>query len=87
VASVDPTWNIQIGAFPKKEEARQKIMQVKTSGFHFLKDKPAVTVEVLKGEDTVYRARFSGFTQKSAKSACAQLSKKGMECMPIQPQS
>ena len=87
VASIDPTWNIQIGAFPKKEEARQKIMQIKTSGFHFLKDKPAVTVEVLKGVDTVYRARFSGFTQKSAKSACAQLSKKGMDCMPIQPQS
>ena len=62
-------------------------MQIKTSGFHFLKDKPALTVEVLKGADTVYRARFSGFTQKSAKSACAQLSKKGMECMPIQPQS
>jgi D-alanyl-D-alanine carboxypeptidase len=87
VAAIDPTWNIQIGAFPKKEEARQKIMQIKTSGFHFLKDKPALTVEVLKGADTVYRARFSGFTQKSAKSACAQLSKKGMECMPIQPQS
>jgi D-alanyl-D-alanine carboxypeptidase len=86
-ASIDPTWNIQIGAFPKKEEARQKIMQVKTSGFRFLKGKPAVTVEVLKGADTVYRARFSGFTQKSAKSACAQLSKKGMECMMIQPQS
>ena len=87
VAAVDPTWNIQIGAFPKKEEARQKILQIKTSGFHFLKDKPALTVEVLKGSDTVYRARFSGFTQKSAKSACAQLSKKGMECMTIQPQS
>jgi D-alanyl-D-alanine carboxypeptidase len=87
VASIDPTWNIQIGAFPKKEDARQKIMQIKTSGFHFLKDKPALTVEVLKGADTVYRARFSGFTQKSAKSACAQLSKKGMECMAIQPQS
>ena len=87
VATIDPTWNIQIGAFPKKEEARQKIMQIKTSGFHFLKGKPAVTLEVLKGEETVYRARFTGFTQKSAKSACAQLSKKGMECVTVQPQS
>ena len=87
LVSHDSTWNIQIGAFPKKEEARQKIMQVKTSGFNFLKGKPAVTVEVLKGSNTVYRARFSGFTQQSAKSACAQLFKNGMDCVPIEPQS
>jgi D-alanyl-D-alanine carboxypeptidase len=87
VASIDPTWNIQIGAFPKKEEARQKLMQIKTSGFHFLNGKPALTVEVLKGDETIYRARFSGFNQKTAKSACAQLSKKGMECTAISPQS
>ena len=36
---------------------------------------------------TVYRARFSGFTQKTAKAACAQLSKKGLTCMAFSPQS
>ena len=87
VASIDPTWNIQIGAFAKKEEARQKLMQMKTSGFHFLSGKPALTVEVQKGEETVYRARFSGFNQKTAKAACVQLSKKGMTCETVSPQS
>jgi D-alanyl-D-alanine carboxypeptidase len=87
VASIDPTWNIQIGAFSKKEEARQKLMQMKTSGFRFLNGKPALTVEVQKGEETVYRARFSGFNQKTAKAACVQLSKKGMTCETVSPQS
>ncbi len=87
VASIDPTWHIQIGAFPKKEEARQKLMQMKTSGFRFLNGRPALTVEVQKGAETVYRARFSGFNQKSAKAACVQLSKKGMECVTVSPQS
>jgi D-alanyl-D-alanine carboxypeptidase len=87
VASIDPTWNIQIGAFPKKEEARQKLMQIKTSGYRFLNGKPALTVEVQKGAETIYRAHFSGFNQKTAKAACAQLSKKGMSCIAVSPQS
>lgn len=87
VASVDPTWNIQIGAYPKKEEARLKLKEIRASGYKFLSGKQAFTVEVQKGAKTVYRARFSGFTQKTAKAACAQLSKKGLQCLTFSPQS
>ena len=87
VASVAPTWNIQIGAYPKKEEARLKLKQIRASGYKFLSGKQAFTVEVQKGAKTVYRARFSGFTQKTAKAACVQLSKKGLKCLAFSPQS
>ncbi len=87
VASVDPTWNIQIGAYPKKEEARLKLKEIRASGYKFLSGKQAFTVQVQKGAKTVYRARFSGFTQKTAKAACAQLSKKGLKCLAFSPQS
>jgi D-alanyl-D-alanine carboxypeptidase len=87
VASVDRTWNIQIGAYPKKEEARLKLKEIRSSGYKFLSGKQAFTVEVQKGAKTVYRARFSGFTQKTAKAACAQLSKKGLQCLTFSPQS
>ena len=87
VATLDPSWNIQIGAFPKKEDAKQKLKEIRASGFHFLKGKQAFTVEVQKGSETVYRARFSGFTQKTAKAACVQLSKKGLKCLTFSPQS
>ena len=87
VASVEPSWNIQIGAYPKKEEARLKLKEIRASGYKFLSGKQAITVEVQKGTKTVYRARFSGFTQKTAKAACAQLSKKGLTCMAFSPQS
>ena len=87
VAAVDPTWNIQIGAFPRKEEARLKLKEIRASGYKFLSGKQAITVEVQKGSKTVYRARFSGFTQKTAKAACAQLSKKGLQCLTFSPQS
>jgi D-alanyl-D-alanine carboxypeptidase len=87
VASVEPSWNIQIGAYPKKEEARLKLKEIRASGYKFLSGKQAITVEVQKGSETVYRARFSGFTQKTAKAACAQLSKKGLTCLAFSPQS
>jgi D-alanyl-D-alanine carboxypeptidase len=87
VASTAPTWNIQIGAYPKKEEARLKLKEIRASGFKFLSGKQAITVQVQKGSKTVYRARFSGFTQKTAKAACAQLSKKGLPCLAFSPQS
>lgn len=87
VASVDSSWNIQIGAYPKKEEARLKLKEIRASGYAFLSGKQAITVEVQKGAKTVYRARFSGFTQKTAKAACAQLSKKGLTCLAFSPQS
>ena len=87
VASVESSWNIQIGAYPKKEEARLKLKEIRASGYKFLSGKQAITVQVQKGTKTVYRARFSGFTQKTAKAACAQLSKKGLTCMAFSPQS
>ena len=87
VASVKPSWNIQIGAYPKKEEARLKLKEIRASGYKFLSGKQAITVQVQKGAKTVYRARFSGFTQKTAKAACAQLSKKGLTCLAFSPQS
>ena len=87
VANTAPTWNIQIGAYPKKEEARLKLKEIRASGFKFLSGKQAITVQVQKGSKTVYRARFSGFTQKTAKAACVQLSKKGLQCLTFSPQS
>ena len=87
VASVESSWNIQIGAYPKKEEARLKLKEIRASGYKFLSGKQAITVQVQKGSKTVYRARFSGFTQKTAKAACAQLSKKGLSCLAYSPQS
>jgi hypothetical protein len=87
VASVEPSWNIQIGAYPKKEAARLKLKEILASRYKFLSGKQAITVQVQKGAKTVYRARFSGFTQKTAKAACAQLSKKGLTCLAFSPQS
>jgi D-alanyl-D-alanine carboxypeptidase len=87
-ASDENAWAIQIGAFPEKDAAERKLADVLSSNSDMLAGKPALTIEVPgnKGKK-IFRARFSGFTQAAAKSACRHLSRKGMDCMPMSPQS
>ena len=89
LASAEPAtaWAIQIGAFPDKANARQKLAELRSGGYSFLNDKSAVTVEVQNGDQRFYRARFIGFTQKSAKAACTKLEKRGLECLTMSPQA
>lgn len=87
VASVDSTWNIQLGAYPTKKEAQDALYKVRDASPKLFSGKQAFTVEVKKGEETIFRARVSGFTAKAAKSACRTLSRKGVDCSTIKPQS
>jgi D-alanyl-D-alanine carboxypeptidase len=80
-------WKIQVGAFPTKENALAKIRDLQAANLDALADKQAFTVSFEKGENVIYRARFGGFDKASAKTACRELSRKGMTCLAIAPQS
>ncbi len=84
-ATVEDTWNIQIGAYPTKKAAQTKLSDVRATGVKLLDGKQAFTAEAKKGNAVIYRARFSGFTEKAAKNACAQLKKLGQPCLTLQP--
>jgi D-alanyl-D-alanine carboxypeptidase len=79
-------WNVQVGAFANKADARNALLALQKSQ-PALKDKLAVMVTVQKGNSTSYRARFSGFSEEDAKSLCGKLSKKKVDCLPVLPQS
>lgn len=82
------TWAIQVGDdFKAKAAAREKLMQLKSAGYSFLNGKSAETVEVQRGDELIYRARFIGFNQKSAKTACSKLAEQGFQCLTMSPQS
>jgi D-alanyl-D-alanine carboxypeptidase len=82
----ESNWNIQIGAFPTKDAAERRIAEARSSGVALLDGKGAFTMSVQSGSDILYRARFSGFTEKSARAACKLLAAKGMNCFPLAPQ-
>jgi D-alanyl-D-alanine carboxypeptidase len=87
VAAAEPDWNIQIGAFPNKQAAQDKLRSARKLGVSLLDNKQAFTVTVQKGNEVVYRARFSGFSEDAARAACRELTEKGVGCVAVAPQS
>jgi D-alanyl-D-alanine carboxypeptidase len=85
--SEDTAWTIQVGAFPEKEAADQRLVEIFEKNAEMLAGKPALTIEAPTSKGKVYRARFSGFTRNTAKDACKQLAKRKLDCMPMSPQS
>jgi D-alanyl-D-alanine carboxypeptidase len=87
IDAADPSWHIQIGAYPSKTDAQAVLYKVRDLDLDLLDNKEPLTVEVQKGSDTIYRARFSGFTETTARAACRRLTKQGFGCVAMQPQS
>jgi D-alanyl-D-alanine carboxypeptidase len=76
-------WIIQVGAFPDKSEALQKIETVKSKASKYVSDADSFTETVSKGDKTLYRARFAGFKQQQAEAACRYLKQNDFACMAI----
>ena len=81
------TWNIQIGAFPTRQGARQRLEAARTRRVAELKRATPFLMAVDKNGNTLYRARFSGLNKKQATRACRQLKRAGVGCFPLAPTS
>jgi len=75
-------WVVQVGAFKSKADAKEQITFVsKRFGKHFKVANGEVGAKV----GGSYRARFSGYTEASAKDACQALKAKRLACMVVRP--
>jgi D-alanyl-D-alanine carboxypeptidase len=85
--SADKTgWKIQVGAYPSARDARRRLDEVRALKIASLHQKLALAIPVSKGKSTLYRARFLGFSEKTAKETCRQLTKRGVGCLTLAPQ-
>ncbi len=74
-------WMVQVGAFKSKADAKEQITFVtKRFGKHFQASNGQVS-----SQSGSYRARFSGYTESSAKDACQALKAKRLACMVVKP--
>ena len=73
-------WYIQIGAYPKEEQARERLADARTRAASILAKGNPVTEKWGKGRTEIYRARFAGFDETSAKRACETLKKSDFAC-------
>jgi D-alanyl-D-alanine carboxypeptidase len=73
-------WMIQLGAMPEEAKATELIERAKTSGVKQLSRAEPFTEKVTKDGATLFRARFAGFDEDAAQSACKLLKRSGFAC-------
>jgi D-alanyl-D-alanine carboxypeptidase len=76
-------WVIQIGAFDAERDARQKLSAAQAKAADILGHASPFTEAVVKGDKTLYRARFAGLQKDEAEAACRQLKRNDIDCMTI----
>jgi D-alanyl-D-alanine carboxypeptidase len=73
-------WMIQLGAVPEENKASELIQRAKTSGNTVLSKAEPFTEKVTKDGTTLFRARFAGFDEDAAQTACKVLKRNGFAC-------
>jgi len=77
-------WVIQVGATDSKDQAVGLLAEVQNKATSLLGNKNQYTETVVKGNATLYRARFAGFSSKAdARNACAALKAKRVACLAV----
>ena len=77
-------WIVQIGAFDIQREAQQRLGIAHAKVGHVLDNADPFTEAVVKGDKTLYRARFAGFQQKDvAEAVCKELKLNDIDCITI----
>ena len=76
------TWAIQVGAYDSEKKGRTALNEAKKRApSHLKKSKPQI-ISAKSGKKTIYRARLTGLTEQSAKSACSTI---GKSCLTLPP--
>lgn len=76
-------WIVQVGAYEDITEAREKLATAKTRAAALLQGGDPFTEPVVKGDKTLYRARFAGLKQDQAEATCRLLKRSDIVCMAI----
>jgi D-alanyl-D-alanine carboxypeptidase len=76
-------WMVQVGAFPAEDEAKQRLTSAQTKAKALLGRADAFTETVVKGNTTLYRARFAGLDREQAEAVCKHLKRNEIVCMTI----
>ena len=76
-------WLIQIGAFDDENDAKQHLSAAQQKEHAALGAKDPFTERIQKGDKALYRARFAGFDEATAKAACKALKRSDFQCMAL----
>lgn len=76
-------WIVQIGAFPVEDEAKERLKSAQQVAKALLGRADPFTERVVKGETTLYRARFAGLDEDGAEAVCTYLKRNKIACFAV----
>jgi len=77
------SWAIQVGAFDQESEAQQRLTVARSKAASLLKSANPHTERTIKGDKTLYRARFTGLDRAQAEAACKYLQRNDVGCIAL----
>ncbi len=77
------TWSIQVGSFSRKISAHKAAIKARRSASSILSTIPADVSMVMRGELPLWRVRFEGLDEPSARAACVELYQSGNACFAL----
>jgi D-alanyl-D-alanine carboxypeptidase len=75
------TYHVQVGAYTSQAEAESRLGEVQGRATALLDGHQPLAIAFKKDETQWYRARFEGFSQDGARSACAELKRMSFDCV------
>jgi D-alanyl-D-alanine carboxypeptidase len=79
-APVGSGYEIQIGAYSTAEEAENRMAAARSRATGLLEGHRSMALPVRKAERQIFRARFTGFNEDAAGSACLDLRRLAIDC-------
>ena len=76
-------WLIQIGAFEAEREAKERLNSAQSRARNLLGGADPFTERVVKGDKSLYRARFAGLDKEEAEAACRALKRSDIACFSL----
>lgn len=73
-------WIVQIGAFPSEEQAKSRLEDAIGHAGGLLEKGDPYTEVTSRGSNKLYRARFAGFDEATARRACERLKRSDFAC-------
>lgn len=89
VASITPPedagWTINLGDYATKNDAQAVLQLLRKRSPDAVEGRTAQTVMIEKGGTVTYRARFTGFDEPAAATACKAIRRQNTPCQPQGP--
>ncbi|MEZ5924533.1 MAG: D-alanyl-D-alanine carboxypeptidase family protein [Hyphomicrobiaceae bacterium] len=79
-------YHVQVGAYGSEAEAMRRLARVQQDAGQMLAGADPIAVTYAVADKTWYRARFTGFDESHAHSACQNLKKRKIDCVVMRAQ-